>query len=183
MVRYRKVRVAASAGVLLAGMWGTSLAVFTDSATSDASFTSGDVDLAAAPATALFEVQDMAPGDVEFAGLTVTNDGSLDLRYAMSATPSGTLADVLETAVWTGGTCDAAGYAGATALDSGTLTSGIGFGSSAAGAQAGDRSLAPAASETLCFRVELPIGTGNTYQATSASATFTFDAEQTANNP
>ena len=56
---------------------------------------------------------------------------------------------------------------------------------------AGDRVLAPAAAETLCVRILLPTnttgaGTGAVptpaYQASSATAVFTFDAEQTKNN-
>ena len=43
--------------------------------------------------------------------------------------------------------------------------------------------LASGANETLCFRVTLPSGTGNPYQAATTTTTFTFDAEQTANNP
>jgi len=40
-----------------------------------------------------------------------------------------------------------------------------------------------ASNEVLCFRFTLPIGTGNALQNQSTTATFTFDAEQTANNP
>jgi spore coat-associated protein N len=56
-------------------------------------------------------------------------------------------------------------------------------GSPAAGAQAGDRTLNGLSNETLCFRIQLPLATGNAYAAASAVTTFTFDAEQTANNP
>jgi hypothetical protein len=34
----------------------------------------------------------------------------------------------------------------------------------------------------LCFRVSLPLATDNTAQGISSAVTFTFDAEQTANN-
>lgn len=51
------------------------------------------------------------------------------------------------------------------------------------GAQAGDRVLAGGASETLCFKATLPLGTPNTYQGATTNITFTFNAEQTANNP
>jgi hypothetical protein len=57
-----------------------------------------------------------------------------------------------------------------------------GFGSSVSGSQAGDRSLLAGASETLCFRVTLPLSADNTYQNLSNTTTFTFDAEQTKNN-
>jgi hypothetical protein len=35
----------------------------------------------------------------------------------------------------------------------------------------------------LCFRVSLPLTTGNALQGITSAASFTFDAEQTANNP
>ena len=51
------------------------------------------------------------------------------------------------------------------------------------GAQAGDRTLAGAASEVLCFQAALPSATTSTYQGATTTATFTFSAEQTQNNP
>jgi hypothetical protein len=65
----------------------------------------------------------------------------------------------------------------ATALD------GAALGNPSQGAQTGDRTLAGGASEVLCFRVSLPLSAGNTLQGATSDATFTFDAEQTANNP
>jgi hypothetical protein len=50
------------------------------------------------------------------------------------------------------------------------------------GSQAGDRTLAASANEVLCFSVILPLGTGNTSQGVTTTATFDFVAEQTANN-
>ena len=47
----------------------------------------------------------------------------------------------------------------------------------------GDRTLAGATSETLCFQASLPVGTSNTFQGAATTATFTFSAEQTSNNP
>ncbi len=44
-------------------------------------------------------------------------------------------------------------------------------------------SLAPGASETLCFHVALPTSSSNAYQGLATTATFQFVAEQTANNP
>jgi hypothetical protein len=49
-------------------------------------------------------------------------------------------------------------------------------------AQSGDRTLAASANEVLCFQVELPSSTGDAYQNATTTATFTFYAEQTANN-
>jgi hypothetical protein len=57
------------------------------------------------------------------------------------------------------------------------------FGDPQVGANVGDRELAGGASETLCFRVTLPVDTDVLYQNASTSVTFTFSAEQTANNP
>ena len=57
------------------------------------------------------------------------------------------------------------------------------IGNVAQGAQAGDRALGVAGSEVLCFNVSLPIATGNAFQSLSSTATFTFQSEQTANNP
>ena len=64
-----------------------------------------------------------------------------------------------------------------------TALNGAAVGSSAQGANAGDRNLAAGASEVLCFRVSLALSTGNAFQGATSAATFTFDAEQTANNP
>ena len=57
------------------------------------------------------------------------------------------------------------------------------FGNPAQGAQAGDRALAAAANEQLCFVASLPLSTDNTFQGATTTVSFTFDAEQTKNNP
>jgi hypothetical protein len=118
--------------------------------------------------------------------------GSAALRYAISATATNSdgkglkdqLTLVIKTVdVTTPGTpCD--NFDG-TQLYSGDLDSTAGklVGDSAQGAQAGDRNLAVGVSETLCFRATLPTTTGNASKSATTTATFTFDAEQTANNP
>jgi hypothetical protein len=63
------------------------------------------------------------------------------------------------------------------------MLSAAAFGNLAQGAQAGDRMLNAAANETLCFQASLPVATGNAYQGAATTTTFTFSAEQTANNP
>ena len=65
----------------------------------------------------------------------------------------------------------------AAALSAGAL------GNPAQGSQAGDRTLAAAATDELCFNVNLPTTSGNTFQNATTTATFTFDSEQTVNNP
>jgi hypothetical protein len=167
-------------------------AVFTDSTALAAnSFATGTVDISTSPASALFTVNAMMPGDVVTQPLTVSNSGNAQLRYAVSASATDpdtkALKDQLTLTVKTvdvttpGTPCD--DFDG-TQLYTGDLdgTTGALVGSNAQGAQAGDRVLNGAASEVLCFRVSLPLATGNAAQGAATVATFTFDAEQTANN-
>jgi hypothetical protein len=80
-------------------------------------------------------------------------------------------------------TCTTAGYgADGTSLYNSSLTVGA-IGSAAQGSQAGDRTLNASTSEILCFQVRLPSSAGNSLQGLSTTATFTFAAEQTSNNP
>jgi len=108
------------------------------------------------------------------------------LRYAMSTAISGstTLSDGLTLAIKSGvTTCSNAGFStDGTSAYSGTLTAGA-IGSNAQGAQAGDRTLNTSSNEVLCFQVSLSSGASSTLQGLSTTATFTFDAEQTTNNP
>ncbi len=151
-----------------------SLALFTDQQdVDDNNFSTGTVDISTTPATALFTVSGMMPGDV--AGpyaLTVSNDGSVAVDYTMSTAATNTdtknLRDQLTLAIRAedvDGACD--DFDG-TSLYSGALSSGA----------VASRSLASSNSEVLCFRVELPSATGNAFQAASTTATFTFSASQ-----
>jgi predicted ribosomally synthesized peptide with SipW-like signal peptide len=190
-------KLTATVAVLLAfaGFVGVgTLAVFSDSQTvTNNAFTTGDVDITAAPASAVFTVTNMAPGDVITPpnGIRVTNDGSLEMRYSISSTATNAdfkaLKDELDLTVKTadtpgGTTCGA--FTGSE-LYAGDLDAAAGqiLGSNAQGDQTGDRTLAAGGSETLCFRVELPLTTGNAFSNATTTATFTFDAEQTINNP
>ena len=56
-------------------------------------------------------------------------------------------------------------------------------GNTAQGSQAGDRTLAGAAAESLCFAWSMPGSSGNGFQGAATTATFNFSAEQTVNNP
>ena len=134
----------------------------------------------------------MAPGDTVTDRIVPKNTGSLALRYAISA--SATNADskgLKDQLVLTIKTIDVTTpvtpcdnfdgtqiYTGDTDSTAGKLV-----GDNTQGIQAGDRTLAAAASETLCFRVNLPLATGNTFQNATTTVTFTFDAEQTSSNP
>ncbi len=186
-------RVLASVAVLaLAGGVFTmsSLALFTDSedVTGNA-FTTGTVDLTATPATAVVTAANMAPGDQVTNDLDVANSGTLELRYSMTSTASeDVLAAELVFTVKEGvTTCDDANWAAdGTTLYSGPLGSTGGtlaIGDPTQGTQAGDRVLAAGANEALCFNVTLPLSAGSNAEGRSTSATFTFDGEQTTNNP
>ncbi|MDA0302000.1 MAG: TasA family protein [Chloroflexi bacterium] len=182
----------ALASLLTAGMMGTfvaadSLAVFTDSEANAANvFGSGTIVIDAPPGSAAVTLTNMAPGGFVISPLIMTNNGSLPLRYAMSTATTNVdakaLAGQLELTIRlkSAGLCSAED--GLLLYGPGTLAAGA-LGSNAQGAQAGDRELAAAANETLCFKVQLPLSTGNAFQNASTTATFTFDAEQTANNP
>jgi spore coat-associated protein N len=186
-------RILASLAVLaLAGAVFTvsSLALFTDQeAVTGNAFTTGSVDLTATPATAVVTAAAMAPGDQVTAPLTVANSGTLEFRYAVaSTTTEDILAAELVLTVKTGvTTCDDANWSATGSVlytgVLGTMASTAILGDPTQGAQAGDRVLAAGASEVLCFNVTLPLSASNASEGKTTTATFTFDAEQTANNP
>lgn len=169
-----------------------SFALFTDQETVDGTFSSGTIILDDAKIDALtLTTSDMMPGDSVTDDVVVENDGSSQLRYAVSATSTDPDSkDLRSVLTLTVRTVDATTPAtpcndfDGTQLFSGTLGASTAIvGDPAAGADTGDRNLNAASNETLCFRVSLPIGTGNAYQGATTVTTFTFDAEQTANNP
>ncbi len=190
--RGRKVVITASILALLVGLLSaTALGLFTDTDSVGANaFSTGKIDLTVSPASALVTFNGMLPGDQVTAPLTVTNAaGSSALRYAVtSTTTENVLATQLQLTVKSGvTTCSTAGFgATGTVLYTGALGNTVPLaiiGNVAQGAQAGDRALAVAGSEVLCFNVSLPIATGTAFQSLSSTATFTFQSEQTANNP
>lgn len=161
-----------------AGMF--SLAIFTDTDASTGTFSAGTIDITSSP-TVAFNASGMVPGDSVTQGLTIANAGTADLRYAMTVAAPDVLGGALTLTVKTLGT-DCATFDGTTVLATTTLD-GASFGDPTAGADTGDRTLAAPGSEVLCFRVALPLAADDTVQGATSSATFTFDAEQTSNNP
>ncbi len=189
-------KLATFAVILLGGAAaaaGGTLGLFTDQQTIGSNaFTAGSITLGLNPTSALVTFSGMVPGDSVTNSLVVTNSGSAQLRYAVSS--SATNADskgLKDQLVLTVRTIDATTPASpcdnfdGTQLYTGDLDSTAGklVGDSTAGAQAGDRTLNASASETLCWRVSLPSASGNAFEGATTTATFTFDAEQTANNP
>ena len=168
-----------SLSIVSLGAGAMSLAIFTDSAASTGTFTSGTIDITSSP-TVAFTVGAMMPGDANTQALTIANAGTGALRYSLTTVATNTLGAALTLTVKTlGASC--AAFDGTTVLAA-TALNGAAIGNPAQGADAGDRTLAAATNEVLCFRVSLPLATGNALQGVSSSVTFTFDAEQTANN-
>ena len=166
-------------------------AIFTSTATNNANtFSTGTIVISTSPSSAFITFSTMVPGDVVTQALTVSNTGTASLRYAVtSATTENTLAAQLDLTIKSGvTTCTTAGFgaSGTVIYGAGDLGSTTGvnvIGDPTQGSQSGDRTLAASASEALCFQVSLPLASGNTYQGLTSTATFTFAAEQTANNP
>lgn len=162
------------------GAGAMSLAQFTDTKASTGSWTSGTVILGVSPSTA-FSATGILPGASGSQTVTVSNSGTGDLRYAMSSSSTNTdsknLAAQIDLTIKPG-TCPSA----AAAIFSAKLSTAA-LGSSTQGSQAGDRTVAAGSSEELCFSWSFPLASGNAYQAAATTTTFTFDAEQTLNNP
>jgi len=183
---YRRILISLVAiGVLTSFMGLGGLSLFTATTDNDGNaFTTGSVDISTSPASAFLTMSNMAPGDSVTAPLTVNNDGTLDLRYAMTTVavdgvPPG-LAAALTLVIRDEGT-DCTTFDGNVLYNS-SLDLGY-IGDPTPGPDAGDREITVVAgSEVLCFRITLPSGATGP-EGASTTATFTFDAEQTKNNP
>jgi spore coat-associated protein N len=167
------------------------LAVFTDTQSVDSNaFSTGTVDISTDPTTALVTFSGMLPGDEVTNPITVSNDGSLELRYAVtSTTTEDTLAAELDLTIKSGvTTCTNAGFDtdGTVVYATGDLGSMAGInviGDPTQGADTGDRTLAGSGgNEVLCFNVALPLASTGP-EDTTTTATFAFQAEQTQSNP
>ncbi len=180
-------------GIVSLGAGQLSLAVFTDQETVPGTFSTGSVILDDVKIDALtLSTAGMVPGDTVTDDVVVENDGSVQLRYAVStASTNADAKNVRSVLTLTVKTVDVTtpltpcdDFDGTSVLAATVLgASTAGFGDPTVGAQAGDRTLNAGANETLCFRVTLPGGTTNAFQGATTTTTFTFDAEQTANNP
>jgi predicted ribosomally synthesized peptide with SipW-like signal peptide len=181
MSSLRKTRLLLSLGSLSGLVWAGTFATFTDTSTATSTFTAGTVDLGLdndttdSYALTALEMSNMKPGDVKFAALTVKNIGTLGFTYTMSTSATNVDLKALRDQLTLGikkvaSTCDATTYAASTDV----LTA---SGALSAGAIA-SRTLAASASEVACFRVELPSTAGDSFQAATTTATFTFSATQ-----
>ena len=153
-------------------------------------FSTGTVDIANAPSSALMSVSHMVPGEKVYATLTVTNSGTLPLRYAVASTVTNTDAKGLGpqldlTIAYAPAACSDAGFA--TSIGSvlygqasplGSLGGALNLVGTPSAYPNGGRTLSAASSETLCFQVALPSDTSSAYQGATTTATFTFSAQQ-----
>jgi len=191
----KRILLALGAALIVAsiGVGAMSLALFTSTATVPANtFSTGSVIISTNPTTALVTFSAISPGDQVTAPITVTNGGTLDLRYAISSVATNvdtkSLKDQLVLTIKSGvSACNSIDWVtDGTQLYSGDLDSSAGklVGDSTSGAQTGDRVLPPTTgnTEVLCFHVSLPGATTDAFQLASTTATFSFVAEQTKNN-
>lgn len=190
-------KIAATVAVVgvLAGLGAFgALSIFTSTAdVTGNAFTTGTVVISTSPASVLITYDNMAPGDTTTQSLVVSNDGSLELRYAISSSATDTdLKGLKDQLVLTIKTIDVTLPAtpcddfDGTQLYTGDLDDGVSgylVGDPTQGEDTGDRTLAASTSETLCFQVSLPSDTGDAFQDATTTATFSFEAEQTKNNP
>lgn len=198
----RRRRAWATGSILvLAGVGATSLttaAVFTDTDPLTGALSTGTLVLDAGGAELTMPVGGLAPGGTVVAPLTVSNSGSLELRYALSISAASTstsgadLRDQLRLRVLEDATCTVESVVAAPVLGRLPATDGA-FGLPAAevavvgdpatGAQTGDRTLvAVTGAETLCLEVHMSRDAGNDYQDTSVELSLVLDSEQTVNN-
>lgn len=166
-------------GPVVALSWIGAFAAFTDSVDATSEFSTGTVeitadDTAGAVAFSSLSMQDMTPGSTRYAALKISNAGTAGFAYRMSSSSTGdaALAGALTVGVRAvdGPTCGASEY-GSSTVTLYAEAAGVDAASFAA------RPLAPAASEYLCFKVQLPSGAGNALQGLATDATFTFSAE------
>ena len=165
------------------GAGSISLATFVDSDGSSGGFVSGTVTLGLSPTTSLLTMSGMVPGNQIASPVTIQNTGTLNLRYAMTASatdPDGKhLRDALNLTIERRTGC---GGSVLETLYDGPIATAL-YGDPRAGADPGDRTLATSASEVLCFRASLPAGADPLYASASTTVTLTFWSEQTAGNP
>lgn len=186
--------VGAAAVAAIAGFGLNSLAssaLFTDQqSTGAATLSTGTIAITlGGDYTTAFPTSGMMPGDSKYGTITVLNGGNESrlsaaatwgTANALSAATEITMVEIAST-----DTCDAAAVSGGTALNASTTTAGTTlamFGDSATGQDAGDQTLAASDTKYYCVQLALPSATGNSVKSLTTDLSFTFDAEQTANN-
>lgn len=128
--------------------------------------------------SAMFSATGLKPNDTASKCILVTYGGSLAASVKMYASASGTLGTYLNLTVQqgTGGTSSScAGFTSESTLYSGTLA---GFAAASSNFATGVGSFAPTGSgQTKAYRLTYTVQDDNAAQGTSASATFTWEAQ------
>lgn len=178
-IRRHLVRLGISlASVLTAGfgvVTAASGAMFTDTETAGMDVSSGWVDITAS-GTNVVALSNLKPGDVFFRSMNLTNAGSLDFTYGITASrPTGSgapLVDAVLVETWKmadGANCTAANY------QTGTL---IAASSTLTALNVANQLMTPASSHSVCFRFNLPISTPNAVAGKTSNVTMTIASEQ-----
>lgn len=191
--RRRLIATTSIIGLAVVGVTSlTTTALFSDTDTEGQSgFVAGTIDIGSS--ATVFDIDPdigAAPGDTFYAPIVVSNDGTLELRYSIELAGSDdsfpALLDELTYSVRSGVTaanCSAGTVAAGTVLGTGVLGSATHWiGDVTHGQDPGDRVLASGINETLCIGLEFSADAEDDVQGAEAGLTFTFHAEQTANN-
>lgn len=195
----KRARIALVLGATLMvstiGIGAASLAVFTDTKTDNSTFTAGTIILDATKIAAMdLTNAALMPGAVVSGSVDVENDGTAQLRYSLNTTstsvagPNGGVLNSVLTIAVRGVDIDTVGcgsFDGTLLNSSATEVLGaanVMFGDVSPTVGTGDITVAAGATHLLCLRVTLPLATNEVYQGAAATTTFTFNAEQTANN-
>jgi spore coat-associated protein N len=148
---------------------GETTALFTDSAqASNNSIQSAIINITATPASEIFNITDMLPGDTVTRDVYVNNAGSADFTYKVNNTGMGTL-------LWT----DTANGLQLT-MKEGTTVYYNGPLSELNDNNASDFTLPEGQTDILTLIVTLPTSADNTFQGLTETITFSFDATQVA---
>lgn len=180
-----KIRAILALGTVLGVGTVLTLAAWTDSGEVAGTFSTGTIDLKldgvdTLPVVTSLALTNAKPGDVTYAPLTVSNEGTLDFGYVMtpSIQTASTSTPLLESVllltvkkVANTGEC----AAGAAFTAAPTVIAEVAL--DAAGATT-TSPLATGASEVLCFKVELPSGASTGVQGQTTTALFSFLATQ-----
>jgi predicted ribosomally synthesized peptide with SipW-like signal peptide len=196
----KRTRILLTLGAVLTvasiGIGAVSMAIFTDTESVDATFSTGTIILDATKIDALtLTSANMVPGDSITGSVDVENDGTNELRYSLDSS-STEVSSPNGPELYTALTIDVKTIDVTTPLVKcdnfdGTLlnsaaeilgASNVIFGDPSPTVGTGDRTVAAAATDVLCIRVSLPLATGDTLQGASSVTTLTFNAEQTENN-
>lgn len=132
------------------------------------SFSAATINVATSPATALFSVTNLVPGDTVVRTLQVTNSGTAGFTYNIKDSETGP-STLLFTDTVKGLQLEI--KKGSTVYYTGPI-------SSLNANSAPELAIAAGASDTLTFTVSLPTAADNAFQSLSEQIQFTFNASQ-----